>query len=137
VSGGGDRFRRSVYTFAKRTAPFAAFAVFDGPTGELCLPRRDISNSPLQSLTLMNDEMYVEIASKLVDDVLRHHLIASDSEIVGLIFRRLLTRSPDADELSSILSFHGDLAKNASSESERWMLVARALMNLDETITTP
>lgn len=137
VSGGGDRFRRSVYTFAKRTAPFAAFAIFDGPTGELCLPRRDVSNSPLQSLTLMNDEMYVEIASKLVDDVLRHHPNATDSETVALIFRRLLTRSPDADELHSILSFHKDLAKNASSEPERWMLVARALMNLDETITTP
>ena len=49
-SAGEDRHRRSIYTFQKRTAPFAMVTTFDGPTGESCLPRRDVSNSALQAL---------------------------------------------------------------------------------------
>ncbi|NBW86838.1 MAG: DUF1553 domain-containing protein, partial [Planctomycetia bacterium] len=65
ASGGEDRHRRSVYTFQKRTAPFAMVTTFDGPTGESCLARREVSNSALQSLTLLNDPMFVEAAQAL------------------------------------------------------------------------
>ena len=67
TSQGGDRYRRSLYTFSKRTAPFAAFVSFDGPTGELCMARRDRSTTPLQALTLLNDAMYLEIAVRLAE----------------------------------------------------------------------
>lgn len=137
VSANGDRYRRSVYTYAKRTAPFAAFTVFDAPTGELCLPRRDISNSPLQSLTLMNDEMYLDIASKLIEDIKRHQPSIGDKEMAETIFRRLLSRTPDEQEQVSIVQFYEALASETPDTTERWKLVARALMNLDETITTP
>ncbi len=70
VSAGGDRYRRSLYTFSKRTAPFAAFTTFDGPTGETCIARRDRSTTPLQALTLMNDEMYMEFAAGLAETTL-------------------------------------------------------------------
>src|SRR5205085_3718104 len=53
VSEGADRYRRGLYTFAKRTAPYAMTATFDGPSGEACLARRDRSNTPLQALTLL------------------------------------------------------------------------------------
>jgi hypothetical protein len=137
TSQGGDRYRRSVYTYAKRTAPFAAFTVFDGPTGELCLPRRDVSNSPLQSLTLMNDEMYVEIASMAVQDVVRINGKLSDEEMATALFRRFLTRKPEANEIEAILGFYRSMSPDAGSDEERWKWVARALMNLDEAITTP
>ena len=65
VSKGEDRHRRSLYTFSKRTAPFAMFATFDAPSGEACVPRRDISNTPLQALTLLNDAMLFEAAESL------------------------------------------------------------------------
>ncbi len=65
VSTGEDRYRRSLYTFSKRTAPFAAFTVFDAPTGETCIARRNRSNTPLQALTLLNDEMYLEMSRAL------------------------------------------------------------------------
>ena len=110
-SHGDDRFRRSIYTFAKRTAPFAAFTVFDGPSGEVCLARRDRSNTPLQALTLMNDEMYVEMARALA-----FHALADVKETAGdaqraegvavNVFRRLVTRPPTPDELRLIVAFH-------------------------------
>src|ERR1051325_8777437 len=65
VSEGGDRYRRTLYTFAKRTAPFAMTSTFDGPSGEACLARRDRSNTPLQALTLLNDEIFMECARAL------------------------------------------------------------------------
>ena len=65
VSEGSDRYRRGLYTFAKRTAPYAMTGTFDGPSGEACLARRDRSNTPLQSLTLLNDEVFMEAARAL------------------------------------------------------------------------
>lgn len=134
-STGGDRYRRSLYTYAKRTAPFAAFGVFDGPTGESCIPRRDVSNSPLQALTLLNDAMFQEMAAALADDVLRRSPDAAPEAIVRDVFRRLMTRPPTSEESDTILAFHAGL--DASDPRAAWVLVARALMNLDEAITTP
>jgi len=134
-SKGGDRYRRSVYTYAKRTAPFAAFGVFDGPTGETCMPRRDISNSPLQALTLLNDAMFLEMGTALAEDVLRQLPGEPDARIIEVLFRRLLTRPPTAEETAAIAEFHAGLEQPESAFA--WGLVARALMNLDEAITTP
>ncbi|MGV3484551.1 MAG: PSD1 and planctomycete cytochrome C domain-containing protein [Planctomycetaceae bacterium] len=137
TSQGGDRFRRSVYTFAKRTAPFAAYTVFDGPTGESCLPRRHSSNTPLQSLTLMNDAMYFELAEAMASDVLRSRPQASEATIATELFRRLVTRMPQAEEIEQILTFYRHPAQQSQSAQHAWVLVARALMNLDEAITSP
>ena len=133
ASKGADRFRRSIYTFSKRTAPFAAFATFNGPSGETCLARRDRSTTPLQALSLLNDEMYVEYASGLADTVLKQ--LGDEAEppkIASLMFRRLLARHPKTIELSAILDFYQRYRDNPKV----WVLVARALINLDEVITT-
>ena len=132
TSKGADRYRRSVYTFSKRTAPFAAFATFDGPSGENCLARRDRSTTPLQALSLLNDEMYLEYARGLADTVLKElGNDAEPSDIASLMFRRLLARYPDATELAAILGFYQRYGENP----EVWMLLARALINVDEVIT--
>ena len=60
VSPGGDRYRRGLYTFTKRTAPYAMFTTFDAPSGEVCVARREVSNSPLQALTVLNDVVFEE-----------------------------------------------------------------------------
>ena len=133
VSKGSDRFRRSIYTFSKRTAPFAAFATFDGPSGETCLARRDRSTTPLQALTLLNDEMYLEYASGLAETVLRQLGGGAEAQqTASVMFRRLLARNPTKSELTAILAFYQQYRENPKV----WMLVARALMNLDEVITT-
>ncbi|MDB4694919.1 PSD1 and planctomycete cytochrome C domain-containing protein [bacterium] len=134
TSQGADRFRRSVYTFSKRTAPFAAFATFDGPSGETCLARRDRSTTPLQALSLLNDEMYLEYASGLADTVTNQ--LGNDGdprEIASLMFRQLLSRAPEKPELQAIMEFYQRYQENPQA----WMLTARALMNVDEAISTP
>lgn len=149
VSTGEDRYRRSLYTFSKRTAPFAAYQTFNAPTGENCVPRRDRSNTPLQALTLLNDEMFRELAIALADLAVEKKL-NHEKAIAEFMFRRLLTRRPTPDELERILRFHqaqserlkaGELdakkisGPHATNESASWTLVARALMSLDEVIT--
>ena len=160
VSSGEDRYRRSIYTFSKRTAPFAAFTVFDSPTGESCIARRDRSNSPLQALTLLNDEMYLEMSRALASRMI-NKAGPSSPERATYIFRRLLTRPPQPRELSSILKFQAAQAKRlesgeleavkiihrkkavagkappADNQLAAWIMTARALMNLDEAITRP
>ncbi len=148
-SPGADRFRRSLYTFHKRTAPFAAYAVFDAPTGETCVARRDRSNTPLQALTLLNDEMYLEMARALAQLAITE--ASSEEEIACVIFRRLLTRPPEPEETAAVMQYQqAQLARLAAGELEAdviagkegatdhlasWVMVARSLMNLDEAIS--
>ncbi len=146
-SEGEDRYRRSLYTFSKRTAPFAAFSVFDGPSGETCLARRNRSNTPLQALTLLNDQMYVEMARAAARQTLQFD--GSTEARAALLFRRFVTRPPVPDETAALAEFYrqqqrrlqaGQLdaralaGAEASDELAAWTLVARAVMNLDEVI---
>ena len=150
VSNGEDRYRRSLYTFNKRTAPFAAYTVFDGPTGEGCVARRNRSNTPLQALTLLNDEMFLEMARALGGEAAK---LSSEEakDRVAFIFQRFLTRPPDEHELLALLEYKqaqkqrfessdlnpvkivGD--ELATAELASLVMVARSVMNLDETIT--
>ncbi len=133
TSVGGDRYRRSLYTFSKRTAPFAALLIFDGPTGELCLARRERSTTPLQALTLLNDAMFMEIAAGLAESAIRESGEVGPEKIAASIFRRLLVREPDPHEIEALVNFY----RKVSGREDAWTLVARALMNTDEAITTP
>lgn len=159
VSTGENRYRRSLYTFSKRTAPFAAYTVFDGPTGENCLAKRNRSNTPLQALTLLNDEMYLELARATAQAVVTKNATAdSNKKYATEIFRRLLTRPPSEIEIKMLLQFQsaqekrlqageidaklilavGEAAKEKQSSlalRASWVMVARAIMNLDEAIT--
>jgi len=149
VSEGEDRYRRSLYTFAKRTAPFAAYAVFDAPSGENCVAKRDRSNSPLQALTLLNDAMFIEMAKAAASEAMTSR--QENAAIATDLFRRFLTRPPSEEEMFALLAYFeaqqerfrsGEinaaalLGEGESAPSlAAWTLVARALMNLDETIT--
>ncbi len=125
ASKGADRFRRSVYTYQKRTAPFAMFTTFDASSGEACLAKRDISNTPLQALTLMNDPMFVEISEALGKRM--KSIQGSDEEKIVAGFRWLMTRMPSDDEYGMLRAFH---QKHAD-----FTALARVLLCLDEAIT--
>ena len=114
-SDGDDRYRRSIYTFRKRTAPFAAYATFDAPSGEQCIVRRERSNTPLQALTLLNDAMFLEMAAALADAAVRDAGVTDEGAkpsgqdrdaIATAMFRRLLTRPPQDEERAAIVAFH-------------------------------
>jgi hypothetical protein len=146
VSEGPDRYRRGLYTFMKRTTPYAMFLTFDGPSGELCVPRREVSNTPLQALTLLNDPVFVEAAQAL------GHQVAFEPGSVrvraGKLFRRCLTHFPDDDELALLERFvenqrmrfgHGAAVAGAPAtaiaERAAWAALARSLLNVDEMVT--
>ena len=149
-SGGEDRHRRGIYTFRKRTAPFAFTATFDGPSGEACVARREVSNSPLQALTLLNDPMFIEIARAL--GAVAIDAAADDAGRLEALAVRLFSRPLGEEEIGLFAAYLDSqrerlaageldaarLAGGTPDESLReraaWMLVARAMMNLDETI---
>jgi hypothetical protein len=135
TSEGEDRYRRSLYTFTKRTAPFAMATTFDAPTGEACLARRDVSNSPLQALTLLNDQMFMEAAQAMAKAV----IAASPDDDTRLTntFRRCLTRPPAADELTMLKTFLTKQRAQKLDGEALWTSVCRAVLNLDEAITHP
>jgi hypothetical protein len=147
VSAGEDRTRRGLYTFAKRTAPYAMFLTFDGPSGEATCPRREVSNTPLQALTLLNDTVFLEAARALGKTAAHEPGLVGTR--IGRLFRRVLTRPPDWDELATLEAFYekqrqrfasGSLSASAlcgtdaRPEQAAWTALARVLLNLDEAI---
>ncbi len=162
-SKGADRFRRSLYTFSKRTAPFAAFQAFDAPSGETCAVRRERSNTPLQALTLMNDSMFIEMAEALGchiylavdDDNQRAHALGfrvwsrppTDSEVASIVKfvtvqrERIASGSITPEILSADSSRVKQLMESSSAKARptllAWIMAARALMNTDEAVTKP
>jgi len=130
-SPGGDRFRRGLYTFRWRATPHPALTVFDGPDAFSACTRRLKSNTPLQSLTLLNDEAFLELAEGLADRILRD---APLEDRLGTAFRWTLGRHPkpgEAERLQQLL----DAERQAGEERVAWVTVSRVLLNLDEAIT--
>jgi hypothetical protein len=149
VSTGPDRYRRGLYTFSKRTAPFALFTTFDAPSGEVCVARREVSNTPLQALTLLNDPAFTEAAQALGRMTAARK--GSVAQRVDYLFCRCLTRPPTAEETIQLVQFYEsqkrrferkdlDAAKIAGAgsgdvnERAAWTALARILCNLDEAI---
>src|SRR5262249_18843909 len=149
TSEGPDRYRRGLYTFSKRTAPFAAFVTFDAPSGEACVARREASNTPLQALTLLNDTAFMECAQALGRSLAARE--GSAEERAAWLFRRCLTRPPTDGEQAALAKFYRaqkerferkelDAAKVAgpgdgdADERAAWTATARAVLNLDEFV---
>jgi hypothetical protein len=100
-SQGPDLYRRSMYTYIRRTVPPPSMVAFDMPNREICLARRGTTNTPLQALVLMNDPTYIEAARVLAANAL--HESGDDESRIAFLFRRVLARSPRPEE-STVLS---------------------------------
>jgi hypothetical protein len=150
---GSDRYRRGMYTFFWRSAPYPALTVFDAPESTTTCTRRNRSNTPLQALTLLNDQAFFELAQGLAARVLKEAQ-GDDGERLRYAFRVCLARNPsrlEQDRLSRLLTREmADMektpadallltpAKQPTTDARQlaaWTLVARVLLNLDEFIT--
>ena len=152
-SSGQDRYRRGMYTFFWRATPHPALTVFDAPDGFSTCTRRIRSNTPLQSLTLLNDEAYVEFSQAMAARVLAES--KNDDQRIQRAFRYCLSRSPSAEEkerLRKLLDDEITALKRAPEDVKQiigskppenvdrvqfaaWKTVSRVILNLDETIT--
>jgi hypothetical protein len=147
-SSGPERYRRSLYTFVKRTAPFAMTATFDAPSGEACVARRDVSNTPLQSLTLLNDVMFMEAAQAMATRIAP--LPGEPSAKVHDAFLHIFSRPPSPEEARTLTDFLHSQEKRirdgglkaseitgaaADPATAAWTLLIRALLNTDEFVT--
>jgi hypothetical protein len=120
TSPGEDRYRRSLYTFLRRTSPYPWLATFDAPTGDICTIRRIRTNTPLQALASLNDPVSMESAQHLALRTLRE-AAPSDSARLARMFELALGRPPDARESRRILELHrqatADLRSTDSAQS--------------------
>ncbi len=132
-STGPDRYRRGMYTFFWRATPHPALMVFDSADGFGTCTRRVRSNTPLQALTLLNDESFHEFAQALSTRIVKESPPSAPARI-DYAFRLCLSRSPKKSEKQRLLDL---LAKELAiaDESSAWTTLARVLLNLDETIT--
>jgi hypothetical protein len=156
-SHGADLYRRSMYTFWKRTSAPAQMLAFDAPDREKCTVRRTITNTPLQALILMNDPTYLEAARKLAERVIRQSPKARQKR-AALTFQLATLQPPSKAELRELTRLAKDqlahfqkfpseaaeLLSNGESAFDKtippaelaaWTAVASAVLNLDETIT--
>jgi mono/diheme cytochrome c family protein len=154
TSTGEDRFRRGMYTFFYRSAPYPMLTTFDAPNFNQTCTRRDRSNTPLQSLTVANDASLVEMAQALAARVLGEST-GGDGGRIETMFRRCMVRPPSQAEREFLTNFlrqqrehfasyraaaaklaAANLPDNVSAaDAAAYTATARVLLNLDEFIT--
>jgi len=156
-STGADLYRRTMYTFWKRTCPPPTLATFDAPDREICTVRRARTNTPLQALVLLNDPTYVEASRKLAERVLTEGGESPDSKI-DFLFRLATARRPTDREHAILMALLRDQERKYREDSKAaeqllnvgesalnsklpkdqlaaWTTMASAVLNLDEAVT--
>ncbi|HEV2665382.1 MAG TPA: DUF1553 domain-containing protein, partial [Blastocatellia bacterium] len=154
---GEDRYRRGMYTFWKRTVPYPSMLAFDSPNGDFSCPRRVRSNTPLQALTTLNDTIFVEATQALAMRVWKNGGADDRSKMI-YAFRLCVSREPDQFEMQKLMELLEDQKKYFDGRTSAavyvtamdlnripedvdlhkvapWTMVARVLLNMDETIT--
>ena len=158
TSKGEDLYRRSVYTFIRRTAPYPMMTTFDATSREYCTVRRVRTNTPLQALNQLNSEAVFEVARALARRMLMESSGGVDERLV-YGFRLCLARKPGESELNRLRELyrqqleiyrqdlegakkiaHGqgvpaEESKGDATEIAAWTMVANVLLNLDGTLT--
>ena len=157
---GPNRYRRALYTYRRRSMPYPALQNFDTPNADFSCVRRQRSNTPLQALTTLNEIVFVECAQHLALEMARSGG-ATDDERIDYAFRRCVSRRPTDEERAALKSL---MEKQEQRFAEGWAspwqvatgkesppeelpsgvtpvklagytVVARVVLNLDETIT--
>jgi hypothetical protein len=145
MSPGEDRYRRGLYTFIRRAAPYPAATVFDATSREYCTARRNHTDTPLQALTTLNDNAFFEAAQAMAKRVLKE----GGRSKIDYAFELVTSRKPEANEEATLrealqteekyFEAHKKeaeaIANQPDAELAAWTMVSRDLLNLDETLT--
>ncbi len=126
-SPGKLKYRRGLYVHYQRTTPYPFLVNFDEPDSDLACPRRRISNTPLQSLNLLNDPVFFEAAGALAKRVEGQAPGTSFNDRLNYAFELCLGRKPTAHEKDRLATYF--------DKEQDWTGISRVLLNLDEFIT--
>jgi hypothetical protein len=153
---GENLYRRSMYTFWKRSAPPASMEIFNAPNRETCVVRRERTNTPLQALVTLNDVQFIEAARHLAERTLKDGG-AKDEDRLDFVARRLLARPFRAEEQPIVKQSLADLRAHYQSQVDAakdliavgeskadpaldaaelatWTMLVNELLNLDEVL---
>jgi hypothetical protein len=152
----GDKlYRRSLYTFWKRTAPHPAMEILNAPVREVSCVKRELTNTPLQAFVIMNDPQFVEASRQLASRAIkgaktteeRIHLISSallarpmsndELDVVKLTLKRAKDKFTNSSEDATKLITVGESKPDgslAAPELAAWTVVANQILNMDETL---
>jgi hypothetical protein len=131
--GNADRYRKSIYTYTKRSIPFPMFAAFDAPSREFCTPRRLRSNTPLQALMTLNDATFVECSKALAKKLLDSNDKLDSQLRYGFI--TATAREPSKSELTALTNLYKNCRQQQTNELDSMTAVASVLLNLDEIMS--
>ena len=153
---GKKLYRKSMYTYWKRSAPMPNMIIFDAPSREKCVVQRARTNTPLQALVTLNDPQFVEAARVLAERILKTE--EDDQKRIALVYQLCVSRNPKpqeqkvvmdllndqrarfagapetAGQLLSIGEFPRDETLQAA-EHAAWSVICQMILNLDETLT--
>ena len=153
TSEGNDRYRRGIYTSWRRSNPYPSMATFDAPNREVCIIRRERTNTPLQALVTLNDPVYIETAQALGRRMLAFEGDITEKATYG--FQLCLTRTPSSKEVAALSALFESVEARYASDPDgaiematnplgplpdegdasvyaAWTVVANAMLNLDE-----
>jgi mono/diheme cytochrome c family protein len=151
---GEDLYRKSLYTFRKRTAAPPSMSIFDAPDRESCNVKRDLTNTPLQALLLMNDPQFLEAARNMAEHIMK----SEEQDKFAQLLKSTLGREPDKNMIAVLQKTYGKvlgvyqktpeqaqkLVSTGESEVDKtldsvelaaWTVVVNQVFNLDEFIT--
>nr|WKN35063.1 DUF1553 domain-containing protein [Tunicatimonas sp. TK19036] len=146
---GEAQYRRSLYIFTKRTSPHPMLTTFDGTARNVCTSRRIRTNTPLQALTLLNDSTFYTAAKALALQMDATHP-TDVSQCLQAGYERVMLRTPDAEKIQALELLYQDalhryqqktmvhpvaVGSHDSTRLKAFILVANALLNLDEFVT--
>ena len=152
TSTGEDKYRRALYTYWKRTAPYPSMLTFDGTMREVCTSRRIRTNTPLQALVTLNDEAYLEMSREFAyrmkqmggnnvrDWISSGYEVAMYKKIpapklipLEKLYKEALEKfKKDKDKTCEMIGF---MNEHNNPETAALVVVANAMLNLDEVIT--
>ncbi|MES2775100.1 MAG: DUF1553 domain-containing protein [Bacteroidota bacterium] len=152
MSEGGDQYRRTIYTYWKRSAPYPFMMMFDGAARNVCVARRINTNTPLQALATLNDSSYLNMARNLAYNIKKEEATDAAKQI-SKGYEQMMYKAISKEKLTALTGLYmqslnmfkedkmkaceviGVNSSNNTPETAALVVVMNAMLNLDEWIT--